>query len=103
MIANNRGLTVIQDENEVSNAQTFMIHSTMVNSHLPLSFVNDSILNKMSQKRTYRGTESVNVNSAKSIPWVNKSIFEIRDHNYSYFLVRDSIFTKKRDLMSIDM
>lgn len=75
----------------------------MVDSQKTFRFVNDSIFNKIKTNKPFRGREVTNINSVRSVPWVNKSIFEVRDHNFSYFFVRDSIFTKKRDLMTPDL
>lgn len=75
----------------------------MVDSQQTFKFVNDSILNKIRSSKPFRGREETNINSVRGVPWINKSIFEIRDHNFSYFFIRDSIFTKKRELMTPDL
>jgi hypothetical protein len=43
-----------------------------------------------------------NINSLAAVPWMSKNLFEVRDHKFNYFVVRDSIFTKKREVMMPD-
>lgn len=65
-------------------------------------FINDEILDKMKHKGVIGDIIDTNINSIAPIPWLTKTLFEVRDHKFNYFVVRDSTFTKKREIMMPD-
>lgn len=43
-----------------------------------------------------------NINSVRNCPWISKRLFEVREHTFNYFVIKDSQFSKQREIIMPD-
>jgi hypothetical protein len=50
--------------------------------------------NKFTKQYAYKPT-SKNMVSVRQVPWMHKTLYEVKDENYNYYMVKGSKFTNQ--------